>query len=506
MSTVILETKNLTKAFANKKVVSGVDFVVREGEITALLGENGAGKSTFKNMLVGLLEPTEGSITFDGREMKEIKMGKLPIAAVHQELSLFLNLTVAENICIEDFPGKKSMVNWKKCREEALKYMGIMNIQLDPDAIVGTLGPGEQQLIEIAKAIRLNPRVLILDEPTASLTAPERERLFEVMRTLKKQRIGMIFITHFLDEVFAVCDKVVVLRNSEKVCDAPVTEVTKHEIEEHMVGHSLEGSSFSLGEPDPEVALRVTGLESESFADINFEVHKGEILGVAGLIGAGRTELMESIFGLRKCGGTIEFMGETFKRWNTQQLIKKGMVMIPEDRKNCGIFPRRDLKENITAAQIDHFVNRRVKFFGFRREKENAQKVIDRFRVACPGIEAYITELSGGNQQKIIVGRWLSHSPKVCMFDDPTRGVDVGSRAEIGEYIVELAKTGTAVILVSSDLNELVSMAHRIIVMRRGRMISELMREDFDVRRILSIASSQQEDESSVGGNHGENA
>lgn len=215
---------------------------------------------------------------------------------------------------------------------------------------------------------------------------------------------------------------------------------------------------------------------------------------------------MESIFGLRKCGGTIEFMGETFKRWNTQQLIKKGMVMIPEDRKNCGIFPRRDLKENITAAQIDHFVNRRVKFFGFRREKENAQKVIDRFRVACPGIEAYITELSGGNQQKIIVGRWLSHSPKVCMFDDPTRGVDVGSRAEIGEYIVELAKTGTAVILVSSDLNELVSMAHRIIVMRRGRMVSELMREDFDVRRILSIASSQQEDESSVGGNHGENA
>ena len=190
----------------------------------------------------------------------------------------------------------------------------------------------------------------------------------------------------------------------------------------------------------------------------------------------------------------------------TQQLIKKGMVMIPEDRKNCGIFPRRDLKENITAAQIDHFVNRRVKFFGFRREKENAQKVIDRFRVACPGIEAYITELSGGNQQKIIVGRWLSHSPKVCMFDDPTRGVDVGSRAEIGEYIVELAKTGTAVILVSSDLNELVSMAHRIIVMRRGRMVSELMREDFDVRRILSIASSQQEDESSVGGNHGENA
>ena len=500
MGNVILETKNLTKAFANKRVVSGVNFVVCEGEITALLGENGAGKSTFKNMLVGLLEPTGGSITFDGREMKEIKMGKLPIAAVHQELSLFLNLTVAENICIEDFPGKRPLVNWKECRDEALKYMDMMNIRLDPDAIVGTLGPGEQQLIEIAKAIRLNPRVLILDEPTASLTAPERERLFEVMRTLRKQRIGMIFITHFLDEVFAVCDKVVVLRNSEKVCDAPVTQVTKHEIEEHMVGRSLEGNSFCLGEPGGEIALRVCGLESESFTNISFEVRQGEILGIAGLIGAGRTELMESIFGLRKCAGTIELMGETFSKWHTQKLIKKGMVMIPEDRKNCGIFPRRDLKENITAAQIDQFVDRRIKYFGFRHERQNAQAVIDRFRVACPGIDAYITELSGGNQQKIIVGRWLSHSPRVCMFDDPTRGVDVGSRTEIGEYIVELAKSGAAVILVSSDLNELVGLAHRMVVMRRGRLVTELERPDFDVRRILSIASSQNDAEAPARG------
>ncbi len=500
MSSVILETKNLTKAFANKKVVSGVDFTVCEGEIIALLGENGAGKSTFKNMLVGLLEPTEGTITFDGKEMREIKRGELPIAAVHQELSLFLNLTVAENICIENFPGKKPLVDWKKCREEALKYMDIMDIHLDPDAIVGTLGPGEQQLIEIAKAIRLQPRVLILDEPTASLTAPERERLFEVMRTLKKQRIGMIFITHFLDEVFAVCDKVVVLRNAKKVCDETVDKVTKREIEEHMVGHSVEGTSYELGTPGAEVALKVSGLESENFVGINFEVHKGEILGIAGLIGAGRTELMESIFGLRKCEGTLQFMGENFQSWTTQQLIDKGMVMIPEDRKNCGIFPRRDLKENITAAQIDKFVERKVKNFGFKNERANAQQVIDRFRIACPGIEAYITELSGGNQQKVIVGRWLSHSPKLCMFDDPTRGVDVGSRAEIGQYIVDLAKEGSAVILVSSDLNELVSMAHRILVMRRGRLVAEVQRKDFDVRAILSIASSQQENEESARG------
>ena len=339
----------------------------------------------------------------------------------------------------------------------------------------------------------MNPRVLILDEPTASLTAPERERLFEVMRTLKKQNIGMIFITHFLDEVFAVCDKVTVLRNAEKVCDELVTNVTKHQVEEHMVGRSLQDAPFHLGKVEEEVALCVNSLSSENFEDISFQVRKGEILGIAGLIGAGRTELMESIFGLRKCEGSIDFMGEHLTRWNSKKLIDRGMVMIPEDRKNCGIFPRRDLKENVTAAEIEKFVDRKVKFLGFKNEKENAQKVLDRFRVACPGIDAYITELSGGNQQKVIVGRWLSHSPKVCMFDDPTRGVDVGSRAEIGEYIVELAKTGTAVILVSSDLNELVSLAHRIIIMRRGRLVGEVMREEFDVRQILSVSSSDSE-------------
>lgn len=495
MSNVMMETRNLTKAFAGKEVVSDVNFSICEGEITALLGENGAGKSTLKNMLVGILEPTSGSISFDGKEMKEIKMGELPIAAVHQELSLFLNLTVAENICISHFPGKSGTVNWKKCRKEAQRYMDIMNIRLDPDAIVGTLGPGEQQLIEIAKAIRLHPRVLILDEPTASLTTPERERLFEVMRMLKKQSIGMIFITHFLDEVFTVCDKVVVLRNAKKVCDSLVTDVTKHEIEEHMVGHSLMDSVYDLGELQEEVALKVKDLESENFADISFEVKKGEILGIAGLIGAGRTELMESIFGLRKSKGEIEMCGEKVQKLSTDRLIAKGMSMIPEDRKNCGIFPRRDIKENITAAKIEDFVDRKAKFHGFKNERKNAQKVIDRFRINCPGVDAYITELSGGNQQKVIVGRWLSNQSKVCMFDDPTRGVDVGSRAEIGEYIVDLAKTGTGVVLVSSDLNELVSMAHRIIIMRRGRIVAEVDRKDFDVRKILSLSSSNPEEQ-----------
>ena len=498
MGQIILETKGLSKAFFGKKVVSNIDFQLCEGEICALLGENGAGKSTFKNMIVGLLEPTEGTIAFDGKIVEDTKKKNFPIAAVHQELSLFLNLSVAENICIEDFPGRKKMINWKKCREKAEKYMKIMNIRLDPDAIVGTLGPGEQQLVEIAKALSHEPRVLILDEPTASLTAPEREHLFEVMNTLKRQNIGMIFITHFLDEVFQISDRVVVLRNSEKVCDDSVKNMNKRQVEELMIGHSVNEGVFELGDICTETALKVIGLESENFTNINFEVKKGEILGIAGLIGAGRTELMESIFGLRKCTGEIEILGKKYRHWNTRKLIQEGVVMIPEDRKNCGIFPKLDLKENITAAQMEAFVDRKIPFLGFKNERKNAEEVLKRYRVKCPGIDAYIHELSGGNQQKVIVGRWLSHEPKICMFDDPTRGVDVGSRAEIGSFIVDLAKRGAAVILVSSDLNELVQLSHRIIVMRRGRFVGEVGKEEFDVRRILSISSSQENEEAAI--------
>ncbi len=495
MGRVILETKKLSKVFAEKRVVSDVDFKVNEGEIVALLGENGAGKSTLKNMLVGLLNPTEGTISFDGVEMKAVKMGEAPIVAVHQELSLFLNLSVVENICIENFPGNRAVVNWKKCQEEVKKYMNIMNIHIDPNAIVGTLGPGEQQLIEIAKAIRLNPRVLILDEPTASLTTPEREQLFTVMETLKQQNIGMIFITHFLDEVFRISDRAVVLRNGEKVCDKAVSAVTKHEVEEHMVGRVFSEREFHPAPPQDEIALKVNDFRSENFVDINFSIKKGEILGITGLIGAGRTELLESIFGLRKVSGSIEVMGEKLNKWTARQLIKKGVSMVPEDRQNCGIFPRRDLKENITCTNIDAFVTRKIPNYGFKDERKNAQEVIERFSVACPGIDAYITELSGGNQQKVIVGRWLSQAPAICMFDDPTRGVDIGAKAEISNYIVEMAKKGTAVVLVSSDPTELLSLSHRILIMRRGHFVGEIQRDEFDLRKILSASSLKQNNE-----------
>jgi ABC-type sugar transport system ATPase subunit len=486
----LLETRQLSKAFAGKNVVSDVDFSIEPGEIVALIGENGAGKSTLKNMLVGTLQPTEGSIIFEGQELSRFRVGEYKIAAVHQELSLFLNLSVAENICITDLPGTAKTVNWRKCREEVSEYLSMVSADFSPDTQVESLGPGERQLVEIAKAIRQKPRLLILDEPTTSLTSPERSRLFVVMQSLKRQGMAMIFITHFIDEVFEVSDRVVVLRNGKQVGASAISEITKRKIEELMVGRAIEDYLIDIGTPASEVALQVKDFHSEYFADVNLAVKKGEILGIAGLMGAGRTEFIESIFGLRRTGGKLVILGKELSRWTPHALIERGVLFIPEDRKNSGIFPTRDLKENISSAKLSQFVHRTIPGLGFRGEKAAAEAVLQALKIAASSIRALITSLSGGNQQKSIVGRWLSIKPRICIFDDPTRGVDIGAKEEIHSLIAKLACDGAAVVLVSSDINEILLLAHRALIMRKGKFVAEFKREDFDARRMISVASS----------------
>ena len=486
----VIEMLHITKEFPGIKANDDITLQLRRGEIHALLGENGAGKSTLMSVLFGLYQPDEGVIKKDGKEVQindPNDATALHIGMVHQHFKLIDVFTVLDNIILGAEDTRLGFLSRKAAREKVLALSERYGLKVDLDAKIEDITVGMQQRVEILKALYRGADLLILDEPTASLTAPERERLFEVMRTLKKQRIGMIFITHFLDEVFAVCDKVVVLRNSEKVCDAPVTEVTKHEIEEHMVGHSLEGSSFSLGEPDPEVALRVTGLESESFADINFEVHKGEILGVAGLIGAGRTELMESIFGLRKCGGTIEFMGETFKRWNTQQLIKKGMVMIPEDRKNLALDLRAKISDNIALGVLDRLCNS-LGFVDKAAEQKLCQEQKERFRIKTHDMSLPANSLSGGNQQKVVLAKWLSRDVDVLILDEPTRGIDVGSKEEIHRLIVELAREGKAIIMISSELPEVLGMSDRILVMYEGRCMGIVEAKDATQEKVMALS------------------
>ncbi len=485
----LLEVHNISKAFSGIKVIDNVNMKVYPGEIVALLGENGAGKSTLKNVLVGLLEPEEGTIIFKGQERRKMKVGAYKIAAVHQELSVFPSLTVAENICITDLPGSKPMIDWKKCRETANKYLEFIGVQLDLDTPVEILSPGENQLVEIAKSLRQQPDLLILDEPTTSLSHPERQKLFGVMRMLVKQGVGIIFITHFIDEVYEISDKIIVLRNGLHVGGGPTKETPRKVVEQLLVGRSLLERKLEIPAPKKEVALKVSDFNSDRFIDINFEVKQGEILGIAGLMGAGRTEIIESIFGLRKTRGTLECLGKTFTNWNPTMLRNMGVLFVPEDRKTNGIFPQRALRENLTAANLKKLINPVILGIGFRNEKKNAIELAESQRVVFSNIETPITSLSGGNQQKSIIARWLAINPKVCIFDDPTRGVDIGAKEAISAQVAELARNGCAVILVSSDVNELIELSHRILILRKGRIVSELKRSEFDAQKIISIAS-----------------
>jgi ABC-type sugar transport system ATPase subunit len=468
----LLEVHNISKAFSGTKVL-----------------DNGAGKSTLKNVLIGLLEPEEGTIIFKGQERKRMKVGAYKIAAVHQELSVFPSLTVAENICIMDLPGSRPMVDWNQCRLTAKKYLDIIGVELDLDTPVEILSPGESQLVEIAKSLRQQPDLLILDEPTTSLSQPERQKLFGVMRMLATQGVGIIFITHFIDEVYEISDKLVVLRNGVHVGGGLTQETTREEVERMLVGRSLLERKLDIPAPREEIVLKVIDFNSDMFIDINFEVKQGEILGIAGLMGAGRTEIVESIFGLRKTRGTLECLGKTFTKWNPTMLRNMGVLFIPEDRKTNGIFPQRALMENLTAANLKNMIKPVIPGIGFRNEKENAIELAQAQRVVYSDIEDAITALSGGNQQKAIVARWLAINPKVCIFDDPTRGVDIGAKEAISAEVAELARNGAAVILVSSDVNELMELSHRILILRKGRIVAELKRSEFDAQKIISIAA-----------------
>lgn len=486
----LLEVKGLSKEFSGKRVVDKVNFTVRPGEIVALIGENGAGKSTVKNMLCGLLEPTEGSISFKGRLKGDLSQEEYKVAAVHQELSIFNSLSVAENVCITNLPGNVFRVKRNKFHEIAEHYLDLLNVQLDLDAPVETLGPGEAQLVEIAKALYQNPELLILDEPTASLTTPERNRLFEVMRNLKKQKVGMIFVTHFIDEVYEISDKIIVLRNGVHVGGGSTDEISRKEVEELLVGREMAEKNFQIVPPGEEIVLRVSHFSSDRFTDVNFEIKKGEILGIAGLMGAGRTEIAETIYGLRKLeSGTMELYGEMLSSWSPGFMKSKGVAFISEERKVSGIFPYRSIKENLTCATLSESAKRRIPGFGWKGEEKSAVQMAEGISLNYSNLEFPEVSLSGGNQQKSIIARWMALNPKFCIFDDPTRGVDIGAKEQISELIAQLARQGCSILLISSDVNELIHLCHRIKIMRKGKMVGEVNREEFKAQEIISIAA-----------------
>lgn len=492
----ILEAKGITKVFPGVVALDGVDITIEKGSVHGIVGENGAGKSTLINVLCGALHPEYGSMIFDGEPVsfKSIKdANEKGVSVVFQELSLVPTLSIAENI----FANRQPLTAmgtidwdelWKKGREE-LDSFGLHDY--DPKASVMSLSIASQQLIEILKALSLKPKLLILDEPTSSLTEHETRILFESVRKLKETGCSFIYISHHMNEIFELCDHVTVLRDGKYVCDRAVADIDQQYLISMMVGRNLDdiyGKRKCLQNPS-EMApvLEVSHIgRTGSFYDVSFEVHAGEIVTLAGLIGAGRSEVCRGIFGLEPIDkGTIRLCGKEVAVPNTSKAIEMGIAYMTEDRKTEGLFLNHDIRFNFLSNKINMFSKH-----GLMQDSDDSlsETLIQDFRIACTGLHQQVSTLSGGNQQKVMLGEWVSIKPKLLIIDEPTRGVDIGAKSEIYKKLRELAEEGIALLIVSSELPEVLNISDRIIVMRSGTIAGEVAAENATEESVLSLA------------------
>ena len=487
----LLEMRSITKRFPGVVALDKVDFELERGEVHVLLGENGAGKSTLVKMLAGAYRPDEGEILLDG-EAASISSAtdaqKLGISTIYQEFNLVPQFTVAENIFLGRQPRRFGFVDRRKMREEARKLLDRMKVLVDPDALVSNLGVAQRQMVEIAKALSLNARILIMDEPTASLSGQEVERLFEIVRGLKEEEVAMIFISHHLEEVSEIGDRVTVLRDGKVVDRVPAS--TKHsELVRMMVGRSVE-AQFPRRRPEVgEVLLEVKNLSREGvLEDVSFSLRAGEVVGVAGIVGAGRTELARAIFGADPGdAGEVWVEGRRMERGDPREAKRRGMGFVTEDRQGQGIVPPLSVAENLGLASLER--NTHVGLVSRREQRKQARKMIEDLNIRTPGPEQEIRYLSGGNQQKAVIGKWLLADSKVLIMDEPTRGIDVGAKVEIYELMNELTENGAGILMISSDLPEVLGMSDRILVMSGGRITGELSVEEANGENVMELAT-----------------
>lgn len=489
--TPILSLENIRKSFGQVEVLHGVNMEVYAGEVVALLGENGAGKSTVSNVISGTILPSSGEMTWLGapyapaspREAIDAGVGM-----IHQELLLLPHLSIAENIFVGRYPMKAGRVDRREMERRAHASLERLGLDVSPRRTVHGLSTANQQLIEIAKALTLNAKLLILDEPTAALGGEETKLLFDQIERLKSEGVGIIYISHRLEEIKQIADRIVVMRDGDKVREFDTASLPVRTIAETMVGRALEQIFPPLPAPKPEIVLKVNGLSSPEgrFNDVSFEVRKGEILGIAGLVGAGRTELVRAIAGVDPIqSGTVQFQGKDITPKSTRDAIKNGIVLVPEDRKLQGLVLSHSIRENFAYSNFEAvsvsgwIINSRIKKF--------ADDVIKKFGVKGTG-EQKVDELSGGNQQKVVLAKWLARSPKIVLLDEPTRGIDVGARSSIYELINRLAEEGIAVVVVSSDLEEVLGVSHRILVMAAGQQTGILDRSEASDVSIMELA------------------
>lgn len=491
----ILELRNVAKSFGPVNVIKDVSVPVYPGKVQALLGENGAGKSTIIKMMAGVHQPDSGAIYVDGKEV-ELPNTKAAehhgIATIYQELNLVPTMSVAENILLGRTPSAGGLVNYRALRADAQKALDYIGLKVGLDEIVGELGLARQQLVEIAKALSMNARVLILDEPTAALTGNEIDQLFRVVDDLKSRGVGMVFISHHLDEIARIGDSVSVLRDGEFVAEVPA-DTDEDEFVRLMVGRDIDDQyPRTTHEPGAPV-LEVSGLGTTGkFQDITFTVHAGEVVGIAGLVGAGRTEVVRAIAGAdRRDTGTVKVGGRDLPNGDVSAAIRSGVGHVPEDRKNQGLILDASVGENIGLATLKSSAKAGLADRGGQRSR--AEKVAETLRIRMAGIGQHIRNLSGGNQQKAVFGKWVMAKSTVLLLDEPTRGVDVGAKVEIYNIINDITAGGGAVLMVSSDLPEVLGMSDRILVMSGGRIAGEVP-PTATQDEVMSLAVSQVSD------------
>ena len=490
-----LYTKNIGKTFSGVNVLRDVNFTLEPGEVHAVVGENGAGKSTFVKILSGVYTPTYGEIYLDDKKVQistPISAQKNGISLIHQEPQSFSHLSVAENIFMGHMEGNNfARVRWKDINKKSNEILDSIGLKIDPKIIMEGLSIADQQMIEIAGALSKNSKVLIMDEPTSPLTPNEVGKLFEIVNKLKSNGMAIIFISHRLEEIREISDRVTIFRDGDLITTKKIDEISNEEIIKFMIGRNIENTEVKNNNflDKNEYILNIKNLSlAKKFNNISFDLKRGEILGFAGLVGAGRTDVAKSIFGAEKFdNGEIIYDGQNIVNNSPNDAINKGFAYVPEDRKQMGIFGPVAVEDNITSAVPKDISNA----FGLINSKTVSSKTnefIEKFNIILTSGRQLIEELSGGNQQKCIISKWLLSKPKVLILDEPTRGVDVGVKSEMYDIINKLAEEGTAIILISSELPEILSLSHRIIVMREGRITKILNNKDANQENIMSFA------------------
>jgi ribose transport system ATP-binding protein len=498
---LLLRAVGVSKHFAGVQALRDVDFELRPGQVHTLVGENGAGKSTLIKVLTGVYQPDAGRLLLDGEPVafgRPLDAQAAGISTVYQEVNLVPSMSVAQNLFLGHEPRNRlRLIDFPRMQAQARELLGELGINVDPRRQLRTLGLGVQQMIAVARSVRAEAKVVIMDEPSSSLEPREVETLFEVIRRLHRRDVAILYVSHRLEELYQICDTVTVLRDGQVVHSGPMADIGRLELVATMLGRTLsnvnERTAFA-GEHDSaaQTVLRGKGLRRRTVLDgVDLTVHPGEVVGLGGLLGSGRTETMKALVGLQPLDeGEIEVAGKRVRAGSTPAAIRAGLVLVPEDRKAEGIIPSLSVRENIVLAALPRLSVAGV--VSKRRQREIVDAFMRRLRIKAAGPEQRVGELSGGNQQKVMLARWLAMSPKVLLLDEPTRGIDVGAKAEVQALVDELAGQGLGIVMVSSDLEELVEGADRVVVLREGRSVAELTGDQVTADGVMAVIADEQ--------------